>query len=212
MGSHMPTQPSLHKLVSADDPAPTSLAALNRLILAAEPTAHFSPRAILGEGPIGAPIALVGEQPGDQEDIEGRPFVGPAGQVLDRALAEAGVERGETYVTNALKNFKFKPVGKRRIHQSPTTGEVKHYRWWLERELELVHPHLVVALGATATLALAGKAIPVMKNRGPAEFGQWKGFITVHPSWLLRMPGEAARAAAYRAFVEDLKRVRKLVA
>jgi DNA polymerase len=208
----MPTQLDLHKPAPAADPAPKSLSALNRLVLTAEPPAHFSPRAVLGEGPIGAAIAFVGEQPGDQEDIEGKPFVGPAGQMLDRALAEAGIVRGETYVTNAVKNFKFKPVGKRRIHQSPTAGEVKHYRWWLERELEFVHPHLVVALGATATLAMAGKPIPVMKNRGPADFGEWKGFITVHPSSLLRVPGEAARAVAYRAFVEDLKRVRRLAA
>lgn len=192
------------------DQAPKSLEALNRLILASEPPAPFSPRAVLGEGPVGAAIAFVGEQPGDQEDIEGRPFVGPAGQLLNRALAEAGVARGETYVTNAVKNFKFKPSGKRRIHQSPTAGEVKHYRWWLERELEFVAPRLVVALGATATLALAGKPLPITKNRGPARFGEWPGFITVHPSYLLRLPDEAAKRDAYRAFVDDLRRAGEL--
>ena len=192
------------------DQAPHSLAELNRLIAASQPPAPFSARAVLGEGAIGAAIAFVGEQPGDQEDLEGRPFIGPAGQLLDRALADAGIARDQTYVTNAVKNFKFKPAGKRRIHQSPTAGEVKHYRWWLERELEFVQPRLVVALGATATLAMAGKPIPVMKNRGPMRFGAWKGFITVHPSSLLRQPDEAARREGYKTFVQDLERVRGL--
>jgi DNA polymerase len=156
---------------------------------------------------------LIGEQPGDQEDLEGHPFVGPAGQLLDRALADAGIDRAETYVTNAVKHFKFKPVGKRRIHQTPTTGEIKHYRWWLERELEFAHPRLVVALGASATQALAGKPIPVMKSRGPTDaFTPWPGLITVHPSSLLRQPDAAAKAASYRAFVEDLRRARDLAA
>jgi DNA polymerase len=177
-----------------------------------QPPAPFSPRAVLGEGPIGAPLALVGEQPGDQEDIEGHPFVGPAGKVLDRALADAGISRSETYVTNAVKNFKFKPAGKRRLHQTPTAGEVKHYRWWLERELEFVHPRLVVALGATATLALAGKPLPISKNRGPAALGPWNGVITVHPSYLLRLPTDAEKRAAYAAFVADLKQARALAA
>jgi probable DNA metabolism protein len=195
------------------DQAPKSLAALNRQILESEPPAPFSPRAVLGEGPIGATIALVGEQPGDQEDVAGRPFVGPAGQLLDRALAEAGIERPHAYVTNAVKNFKFKREGKRRIHQTPTSGEIKHYRWWLERELEFVRPRLVVALGASAIQAMAGRAIPVMKNRGATDqFGEWKGFITVHPSSLLRQPDEAARAAAYQAFVDDLRQAHALAA
>jgi DNA polymerase len=204
----MPIKRNPEKAVAAmTDQAPKSLEDLNRQILASEPPAPFSPRAVLGEGPIGATIALVGEQPGDQEDLAGKPFIGPAGQLLDRALEEVGIARGETYVTNAVKNFKFKPVGKRRVHQTPTTGEIKHYRWWLERELEFVRPRLVIALGATATQAMAGKAIPVMKNRGPTDaFGPWKGFITVHPSSLLRQPDEAAKAAAYHAFVDDLRR------
>ncbi len=192
------------------DQAPASLEALNRIIMASEPPAPFAPRAVLGEGPVGARLAFVGEQPGDQEDIEGRPFVGPAGQVLNRALAEAGIARNQTYVTNAVKNFKFKPAGKRRLHQTPTAGEVKHYRWWLDRELELVHPRLVVALGATATLALAGKPLPITRNRGPADLGGRAGFITVHPSYLLRLPDEAEKRAAYEAFVSDLKRARAL--
>ena len=178
-----------------------------------KPPPSFSPRAVPWEGPIGAALALVGEQPGDQEDLAGRPFVGPAGQVLDRALAQAGIRRHDTYVTNAVKNFKFKPVGKRRIHQRPTSGEIRHYRWWLERELELVRPQLVVALGSTAAEALAGKAIPVMKNRGPTDrFSAGKGFITVHPSSLLRQPDAAARAGAFSAFVDDLAQAQALAA
>ena len=210
--SQMPAKRNPDKAVAAmTDQAPASLDALNRQILESEPPEPFSPRAVLGEGPIGAPVAFVGEQPGDQEDLAGRPFVGPAGQLLDAALEEAGIPRTEAYVTNAVKNFKFKLVGKRRIHQTPTAGEIKHHRWWLQRELEFVRPRVVVALGASATQAMAGRPIPVLKNRGPTDaFGEWPGVITVHPSSLLREPDAAARAAAYRAFVEDLKRAREL--
>ena len=211
--SQMPARRNPDKAVAAmADQGPTTLDALNRQILESDPPEPFSPRTVLGEGPIGAPIALVGEQPGDQEDLAGRPFVGPAGQLLDAALEEAGISRAETYVTNAVKNFKFKPVGKRRIHQTPTAGEIKHYRWWLHRELEFVRPRVVVALGSTATQAVAGKPIPVLKNRGRTDaFGEWTGVITVHPSSLLREPDPTARAEAYRAFVEDLRRARELV-
>ncbi len=156
--------------MSESDPA--TLEELNRLITEAEPGVTGGGRAVLGEGPIGADIALVGEQPGDREDIEGHPFVGPAGQVLDRVMAEAGIDRRRAYVTNAVKHFKFVQRGKRRIHQRPTAGEVKHYRWWLQREMDLVHPKLVVALGATAVLALAGKALPIGANRGETHFGE----------------------------------------
>ena len=206
--TQMPVKRNPDKALAAmADQAPASLDALNRQILASDPPEPFSARAVLGEGPIGATIALIGEQPGDQEDLAGRPFIGPAGQLLDAALEEAGIVRADTYVTNAVKNFKFKQVGKRRIHQTPTAGEIKHHRWWLHRELEFVRPRVVVALGASATQAMAGKAIPVLKNRGPTDaFGAWAGVITVHPSSLLREPDPAARAAAYRAFVDDLKR------
>jgi DNA polymerase len=205
--TQMPQKRTPHRAVAAmAEQGPASLEDLNRIILTSEPPAPFSPRAVLGEGPIGARLAFVGEQPGDQEDLQRRPFVGPAGRILDRAMAEAGIARNLAYVTNAVKNFKFKPSGKRRLHQSPTAGEVKHYRWWLERELEFVQPQLVVALGATATLAMAGKPLPIGKSRGPADFGAWKGFITVHPSYLLRLQGEAEKDAAYNAFVDDLKR------
>jgi DNA polymerase len=191
---------------------PGTLHALNALISASKPLVGAATRAVLGEGPNGAPVAFVGEQPGDQEDLQGRPFVGPAGQLLDRALSEAGLDRPTVYVTNAVKHFKFEQRGKRRIHQKPTAGEVRHYRWWLDQELRLVHPKLVVALGATAVLALAGKSLPIAKSRGPADFQGRSGFITVHPSYLLRIPDRHAREQEYQKFVRDLRSIRKLAA
>ena len=166
-------------------------------------------RAVLGEGPLHPDIAFVGEQPGDQEDLAGRPFVGPAGKILDKAMAEAGIDRKKAYVTNAVKHFKFEQRGKKRLHARPTAGEVKHYRWWLEKELDLVGPKLVVALGATAALALAGKPLAVGKNRGPIDLDGRRGFITIHPSFLLRMP-EEDKAQGYKDFVADLKRIARL--
>lgn len=196
---------------NASSPAePKSLAELNSIIAASQPLVAGATRAVLGEGPVGASVAFIGEQPGDQEDRQGRPFVGPAGQLLDRAMAEAGLDRHRVYVTNAVKHFKFKQRGKRRIHQKPTAGEVKHYRWWLDQELRLVHPNLVVALGTTAVLALASKALPIARVRGPADFSGRRGFITVHPSSLLRMPHRNAKEKAYREFVDDLRTIWKL--
>jgi uracil-DNA glycosylase len=192
--------------------APPTLRALNAAISASAPLVKGATRAVLGEGPIGAAVAFVGEQPGDQEDLQGRPFVGPAGRLLDRALVEAGLDRPSVYVTNAVKHFKFEQRGKRRIHQRPTAGEVRHYRWWLDQELKLVHPGLVVALGATAVLALAGKPLPIAKSRGPADFQGRAGYITVHPSFLLRIPDRHGRDREYREFVDDLRRIRRLAA
>jgi len=189
---------------------PKSLTELNRIIAASQPLVPGATRAVLGEGPLHPDVAFVGEQPGDQEDLQGKPFIGPAGQILDRAMEEAGIDRDKTYVTNAVKHFKFIQRGKRRIHEKPTAGEVKHYRWWLEKELAFVKPKLVVALGATATLALSGKALPIGKNRGPYRFGKWPGFITVHPSFLLRQTDKGSKEREYAAFVHDLKRVHKL--
>jgi len=192
---------------------PTTLTALNRLILAAEPGVKGGTRAVLGEGPLHPDIAFVGEQPGDQEDLAGKPFVGPAGKMLDKAMAEAGIDRRKVYVTNAVKHFKFEQRGKRRIHSKPTAGEVKHYRWWLEKELDLVKPKLVVALGATAALALAGKPLSVSGNRGPFIFKGGSrdrpGYITIHPSFLLRMP-DKDKAKGWKDFVADMKRIHKL--
>jgi DNA polymerase len=193
------------------DQNPRNLEELNRIIAASEPLVPGATRAVLGEGPIGAAVAFVGEQPGDQEDLEGRPFVGPAGQLLNGALEEAGIDRRSVYVTNAVKHFKFEQRGKRRMHQSPTAGEVKHYRWWLMRELEFVRPSLVVALGATAALALMGKAVTISRTRGKAQFDGFSGYITVHPSYLLRLPDEEARREAYAAFLRDLKRIAAIV-
>jgi uracil-DNA glycosylase len=189
---------------------PKSLARLNAIIDASEPLVPGATRAVLGEGAVGAAIAFVGEQPGDVEDQQGKPFVGPAGLLLNRAMAEAGIDRRHTYVTNAVKHFKFEQRGKRRIHQKPTAGEVKHYRWWLDKELELVHPRLIVALGATAVLALAHKPLPITRSRGPADFAGRAGYITVHPSYLLRVPDADAKAHACRDFVSDLEAIRAL--
>ncbi len=165
---------------------------------------------VFGEGPLDAPVVFVGEQPGDQEDLAGKPFVGPAGKLFDRALAEAGLDRSKAYVTNAVKHFKFEPRGKRRIHKKPNAGEVSACRWWLEGELTAIKPDLVVALGATAAQALASQAVAVTKLRGPFDFPAHKGFITVHPSFLLRLPDEAGREREYRAFLHDLKRIGEL--
>ncbi|QJP17395.1 UdgX family uracil-DNA binding protein [Starkeya sp. ORNL1] len=208
----MPIKRNPDKAVAAmSDQDPKTLAELNRSIAAAGPLVPGATQAVFGEGPVGASIAFVGEQPGDQEDLQGRPFVGPAGQLFDRALQEAGIDRSRVYVTNAVKHFKFELRGKKRIHQKPTAGEVKHYRWWLDKELALVHPRLIVALGATAVQALAGKALPITRSRGPAGFEGRPGFITVHPSYLLRLPDEAAKRQAYADFVSDLRQIEAMV-
>jgi DNA polymerase len=166
---------------------------------------------VFGEGPANAEIVLVGEQPGDQEDLAGKPFVGPAGKILDRALDDAGIERRKTYVTNAVKHFKFAPRGKRRIHSKPNAGEMKACGFWLEREVAVLKPRVVVALGATAAQALSGKAVAIGRTRGRAlELMGVRGLITVHPSFLLRLPDEASKAAEYKAFVADLKLAKRL--
>jgi probable DNA metabolism protein len=162
---------------------------------------------VFGEGRLDARIFFVGEQPGDQEDLAGRPFVGPAGQLFDRALAEAGVDRERTYVTNAVKHFKFVRRGKRRIHDKPDGGEIAACRWWLQQELALVRPPLVVALGATAARALFGKVVTVssLRGRGHALPEGGEAWVTVHPSFLLRVRDD--REAEYARFVEDLRRI-----
>lgn len=164
---------------------------------------------VFGEGPLDARILFVGEQPGDQEDLAGRPFVGPAGQLFDRALAEAGIDRKRTYVTNAVKHFKFERRGKRRIHEKPNAGEIAACRWWLQQELALIRPPLVVALGATAARSVFGKAVTISELRGGAhplpEGGE--AWVTVHPSFLLRVRDD--KEAEYARFVEDLQRIRE---
>ena len=164
---------------------------------------------VFGEGPLDAQIIFVGEQPGDQEDLAGKPFVGPAGQLFDRALADAGVPRERTYVTNAVKHFKFERRGKRRIHDKPNAGEIAACRWWLQQELALIRPPLVVALGATAARALFGKVVTVSALRGtPHELEEGaEAWVTVHPSFLLRVRDD--REAEYEKFVDDLRRIGK---
>jgi DNA polymerase len=160
-----------------------------------------------GEGPARARLMFVGEQPGDQEDLAGHPFVGPAGQVLDKALAAAGVPRAETFVTNAVKHFKHELRGKRRLHKTPDAGEVQACRWWLDHERRIVRPRVVVALGGTAALSVFGKPTPIGKFRQQAIQlpDQAQGVVTYHPSYLLRVPDAEAKAKAYALFVEDLK-------
>jgi DNA polymerase len=192
--------------------APRTLTALNKLIAAAPPLVVGAELAVFGEGPLGAPIALVGEQPGDVEEKEGRPFVGSAGKLLRDLMQDAGIKPDRTYLTNAVKHFKFVQRGKKRLHQRPTAGEIERYRWWLELELEIVDPGLVVALGATAVRALVGKPVPIEANRGPYMFGERQGYITVHPSALLRIPEQNARRAARAAFLTDLKKIKALAA
>ncbi len=169
---------------------------------------------VFGEGLQDARVVFVGEQPGDQEDLGGRPFIGPAGRLFDKALAEADVARDAVYVTNAVKHFKFMPRGKKRIHQKPNDREIDHCRWWLDRELSLIRPRLIVGLGATAMKALTGKTVKITTMRGrPVTLRD--GFTvlpTVHPSYLLRLPDAATQAAEYRRFVADLAAIPGLLA
>lgn len=196
-------------LDTSKDPG-LALAALRDELLGRNDLPDWASRAtqpVFGEGPVGARLLFVGEQPGDEEDIQGRPFVGPAGRLFNRALAEAAVPRDEAYVTNAVKHFKFTPTGKRRLHQSPDAGDITYYRPFLLREVGLVGPKLVVALGASALLALTGKKLPVMKSRATVVTGL-EGhpvFGTVHPSFLLRIPDEEGQAREFGRFVEDLR-------
>lgn len=164
---------------------------------------------VLGEGAPRAPVMLVGEQPGDQEDLSGRPFVGPAGRLLDRALAEAGLVREDLFVTNVVKHFKWEPRGKRRIHQKPRASEVAACRPWLETEIVLVKPAAIVCLGATAAQALLGAGFKVTAHRGEFIASSLAPLVTatVHPSSLLRAPTTAARHEAMSRFVADLRRV-----
>lgn len=171
-------------------------------------------QAVVGEGPAAARVMLVGEQPGDREDLEGRPFVGPAGQVFNEALEEAELDRQRLFLTNAVKHFKFEPRGKRRLHQNPTTGEIDICRWWLDKERALVQPELIVTLGASALRGVTGKSMSVTSMRGAVHelAGGTRLVATIHPSFLLRLPDRARAAEERAAFVADLAHVRELAA
>jgi len=196
--------PSMKRKASADDIEALREAAAD---CRACPLWKDATQTVFGEGPQHASIMLVGEQPGDKEDLAGKPFVGPAGQLLDRALQEAGVDRKKVYVTNAVKHFKFVPRGKIRLHQKPNTPEIKACRQWYERELKSIKPGLVVAMGATAAQSVFGKITPINKSRGrliDLDDGI-KALVTVHPSYLLRLPDADAKAREYERFVDDLR-------
>jgi uracil-DNA glycosylase family protein len=173
----------------------------------------FATQTVFGEGPLDASIMFVGEQPGDQEDLAGRPFVGPAGAIFDAALEKAGIDRSAVYVTNAVKHFKFVQKGKRRIHNKPDAGEISACRWWIEHERELIRPSVTVALGATAARSLVGKVVTIGKARGEPltlEDGS-ECWVTAHPSSILRAPDEEARREGKRLFLRDLKRIKARV-
>ncbi|MEA2935894.1 MAG: uracil-DNA glycosylase, partial [Variibacter sp.] len=220
MDARAPDQPQLfaEKIAARGRPTEelprTPLAELRAEASACRRCPLYAPatQTVFGEGPEDARLIFVGEQPGDQEDLAGRPFVGPAGELFDRAIGEAGILRASVYITNAVKHFKYEPRGKRRIHQKPNAGEVQQCKWWLDRELATIKPSLVVALGATAAQALSGHAVSVLRARGPADFRGQAGFITVHPSFLLRVPEAARQAEEYAKFVADLKAARNMLA
>ncbi|ALA19899.1 MULTISPECIES: UdgX family uracil-DNA binding protein [unclassified Chelatococcus] len=172
------------------------------------PLYRFATHVVPGEGPSRARLMFVGEQPGDSEDKAGRPFVGPAGRMFERALADAGVPRGKVFVTNAVKHFKFQQRGKRRMHQRPNAHEIDRCKWWLDQEIAIVAPRVIVALGATAVRSILERPATIASLRGePHALNDGISlFVTIHPSYLLRIRGEADRAGAYEGFVEDVRR------
>jgi DNA polymerase len=166
---------------------------------------------VFGEGPSHAAIVFVGEQPGDQEDLQGRPFVGPAGKLFDRALTDAGIARDKVYVTNAVKHFKFEARGRKRLHKRPDRSEIEACQWWLGAEIALIRPRLIVALGATAARALSGRAVAIGRVRGaPLDLMGHKCLVTIHPSYLLRIPDQTDRRREYGKFVADLNLAQRL--
>ena len=167
----------------------------------------FATQTVFGEGPSSAEVMFVGEQPGDKEDLAGKPFIGPAGRLLDELLEEVGIDRGRYYVTNAVKHFKFVPRGKRRLHQRPNAHEIERCKWWLNIERDLIRPRMIVAMGATAAQAVTGSGQAIMKRRGKIELlaDETPVFITVHPSAVLRSGDDAAREAARADFLKDLR-------
>jgi DNA polymerase len=176
------------------------------------PLYRAATQVVPGEGPKHAQVMLVGEQPGDQEDKQGHPFVGPAGRILDRAIADAGIERKEVLVTNAVKHFKFEPRGKRRLHKRPNASEIDACRWWLNLERTIVKPRVIVALGATAARGVLGRSITISSVRGEVlRDGDAQVIVTIHPSYLLRLQDDESKEREYKGFVADLRRCAKLL-
>jgi DNA polymerase len=216
-----PSSPNLPSIVTppaAEHGSPLHEAAREAADCRRCPLWEPATQVVFGEGSPNARVMMIGEQPGDQEDLAGRPFVGPAGQLLDRAMVEAGLDRQTVYVTNAVKHFKFVPRGKRRIHEKPGTGEINACRFWLDLERATIKPALTVMMGATAARAVLGRAVAITRERGQpmplpdGKGGNTTGFITVHPSYLLRVPDEETKAREYAAFVADLRRIVELAA
>ena len=201
--------------VNANSEASAKLDALSRRAASCQacPLWKDATQTVFGEGPPSSDVMFVGEQPGDREDREGRPFVGPAGILLDKALVEAGLDRKRIYVTNAVKHFKFEQRGKRRLHKRPNTSEIKICRRWLFDEIEAVSPRLIVALGATAAHGLTGRATAVQSNRGSflTVDNGLRVFMTIHPSALLRLQDEEERRAGHQSFVNDLRSIERLL-
>lgn len=205
----MPTKKDDEYARPATPPASSSLATVreaSKKCTACHLYRHAT-QTVFGEGPKSAPIMLVGEQPGDYEDVAGKPFVGPAGKIMNRALDEAGIDRKKVYVTNAVKHFKWEPRGKRRLHKKPNAREIAACRPWLEAEVRLVRPNLVVAMGSTAAQTIFGPSFRVTRERGKVLSSKLapKVVATVHPSSLLRQPDEESRHREYKNFVADLR-------
>ncbi len=211
MSKAMRGKSASNRLAPEKEPAP-HVKTLKDLIAAEHacrrcPLYRDATQVVPGEGPGHATMMMVGEQPGDQEDIAGHPFVGPAGRMLDRAIVEAGIDRGRVFVTNAVKHFKFEPRGKRRLHKRPNAYEIERCRWWLDLERAIVKPSLIVALGATAARSLYGRTVTINKLRGTLQTLEdgARVLVTMHPSSLLRSRDDADRRAKYRDFVADLE-------
>jgi DNA polymerase len=210
-----PDRPALGPVVLRTGPDPALLrSARDAAACRRCPLYEPATQTVFGEGPADAATMFVGEQPGDQEDSIGRPFVGPAGQLMDRAMEEAGIDRRTVYVTNAVKHFKFTPRGKRRIHQTPEVPEIQVCGFWLDVERAQVRPDLIVLMGASAARAVLGRPVTISRERGrPIQMPDGQTvFVTVHPSYLLRQPDAASKAREYAAFVRDLKAIRALMA
>ena len=177
------------------------------------PLYKFATQVVPGEGRAGSRLMLVGEQPGDKEDLAGKPFVGPAGRILDQALEQAGVPRGDAFVTNAVKHFKFEMRGKRRLHKRPNAYEIERCKWWFEQERAIVKPAAIVAMGATAARSVFGRVVTIAKTRGEVHrlADGTAALVTIHPSYLLRIRDEADKAREYRNFVNDLRLAMKTV-